>query len=131
MKIQVRSLAIAIAIAVPIAVTATANSSAAPINGTSIQAAVPAVTTDARYRVRRGYPYPSYWRYPTYNSYRGYPAYKSYRGYQTLAACGSHKPPLANMYLRDFSVPQSCARHSWGMFDGFGRSCRPVDVRFN
>jgi hypothetical protein len=50
----------------------------APINGTSIKAAVPAVTTDVRYRVRqdrgiRGvqrtpndYPYPSYWSYPTY-----------------------------------------------------------------
>jgi hypothetical protein len=44
MKIQVRSLAIALAIAVPIAVAATAKSSAAPINGTSIKAAVPAVT---------------------------------------------------------------------------------------
>jgi hypothetical protein len=65
MKIQVRGLAIALALAVPIAVAATTNSSAAPINGTSIKAAVPAVTTDVRYRVRRGY--------PTYNSY--YPAY--------------------------------------------------------
>ena len=53
MKIQVRSLAIALAIAVPIAVATTAKSSAAPINGTSIKAAVPAVTTDVRYRVRR------------------------------------------------------------------------------
>ena len=53
MKIQVRSLAIALAIAVPIAVATTAESSAAPINGTSIKAAVPAVTTDVRYRVRR------------------------------------------------------------------------------
>ena len=77
MKIQVRSLAIALAIAVPIAVTATAESSAAPINGTSIKAAAPAVTTDARYRVRRGDPYPSY---SGYNSYWGYPAYSSYWG---------------------------------------------------
>lgn len=53
MKIQVRSLAIALAIAVPIAVATTAESSAAPINGTSIKAAVPAATTDVRYRVRR------------------------------------------------------------------------------
>ena len=53
MKIQVRSLAIALAIAVPIAVATTAKSSAAPINGTSIKAAVPAATTDVRYRVRR------------------------------------------------------------------------------
>ena len=87
MKIQVRSLAIALAIAVPIAVATTAKSSAAPINGTSIKAAVPAVTTDVRYRVRRDrgtrgvqrtpndYPYPSYWGYPTYNSYWRYPTY--------------------------------------------------------
>ena len=54
-------LAIALAIAVPIAVAATAKSSAAPINGTSIKAAVPAVATDVRYRVRRDHPYPSYW----------------------------------------------------------------------
>jgi hypothetical protein len=81
MKIQVRSLAIALAIAVPIAVTATAKSSAAPINGTSIKAAVPAVTTDVRYQVRRGHPYTL--GYPTYNSYWGYPAYSSYRGYPT------------------------------------------------
>jgi len=71
MKFQVRSLAIALAIAVPIAVATTAKSSAAPINGTSIKAAVPAVTMDVRYRVRRDqgtrgvqrtpndYPYPS------------------------------------------------------------------------
>jgi hypothetical protein len=44
MKIQVRSRAIALAVAVPIAVDATATSSAAPINGTSIKAAVPAAT---------------------------------------------------------------------------------------
>ncbi len=49
------------------------NRSAAPMNGTSIKAAVPTVTTDVRYRVRRGY--------PTYNLYRGYPAYSSYWGY--------------------------------------------------
>ena len=95
MKIQVRSLAIALAIAVPIAVATTAESSAAPINGTSIKAAVPAVTTDVRYRVRRDrgtrgvqrtpndYPYPSYWGYPTYNSYWGYPTYNSYWRYPT------------------------------------------------
>ena len=80
MKIQVRSLAIALAIAVPIAVTATAKSSAAPINGMSIKAAVPAVTTDVRYQVRRGHPYPSYWGYPAYSSYWGYPTYNSYYG---------------------------------------------------
>jgi hypothetical protein len=57
LKIQVRSLAIALAIPVPIAVAATAKSSAAPINGTSIKAAIPAVT-DVRYQVRRGHPYP-------------------------------------------------------------------------
>ena len=79
MKIQVRSLAIA----VPIAVAATAKSSAAPINGTSIKATIPAVTTDVRYQVRRGHPYPSYWGYPTYNSYWGYPASSSYWGYPT------------------------------------------------
>ena len=92
MKIQVRSLAIALAIAVPIAVAATAKSSAAPINGTSIKAAAPAVTTDVRYQVRRGHHYPSYrdyptdnsdWGYPTYNSYWGYPTYNSYSGYPT------------------------------------------------
>ena len=86
MKIQVRSLAIALAIALPIAATATAKSSAAPINGTSIKAAVPAVTTDVRYRVRRGHPYPSYRGYPTYNSYSsyfGYPTYNSYWRYPT------------------------------------------------
>ena len=83
MKIQVRRLAIALAIAVPIAVAATAESSAAPINGTSIKAAVPAVTTDVRYRVRRGYPYPSYRGYPAYNSYWGYPTYNSYSSYPT------------------------------------------------
>ena len=90
MKIQVRSLAFALAVALPIAVGATAKSSAAPINGTSIKAAVPAVTTDVRYRARRGYPsywgypsYNSYWGYPTHNSYWGYPTYNSYWGYPT------------------------------------------------
>ena len=43
MKIQVRGPAIAIA------VPATTNSSAVSINGTSVKAAVPAVTTDVRY----------------------------------------------------------------------------------
>ncbi|MET4023782.1 hypothetical protein [Bradyrhizobium sp. S3.2.12] len=83
MTIQVRSLAIGLAIAVPIAVAATAKSSAAPINGTSIKAAVPAVTTNVRYWVRRGHPSPSYWGYPTYNSYWGYPSYSSYLIYPT------------------------------------------------
>lgn len=83
MKMQVRSLAIALAIAVPIAVTATAQSFAAPINGTSINAVVPAVTTDVRYQVRRGHSYSSYWGYPSYNSYWGYPAHSSYWGYPT------------------------------------------------
>jgi hypothetical protein len=84
MKIRVCSLAIALAIAVPIAVAATAKSSAAPINGTSIKAAVPAVTTDVRYRVRRGYPtYNSYRGYPAYSSYWGYPPYNSYWSYPT------------------------------------------------
>ena len=81
MKIQVPRLAIALAIAGPLAVAATAQSSAAPTNGMSIKAAVPAVTTDVRYRVRRDYPYPSYWGYPTYNSYWGYPTYNSYWSY--------------------------------------------------
>ena len=95
MKIQIRSLSIALAIAVPIAVATTAKSSAAPINGTSIKSAVPAVTTDVRYRVRRDrgthgvqrtpndYPYPSYWGYPTYNSYWSYPTYNSDWRYPT------------------------------------------------
>ena len=69
MTINVRGLAIAI----PVAVAATAESSAAPINGTSIKEAVPAATTDVRYRVRRGH--------PTDSSYRGYPTYDySYPG---------------------------------------------------
>ena len=65
MKIQVRRLAIALAIAGPFAVAATANSPAAPINGMSIKAAVPAVTTDVRYRAHRNDPYPSYLGYPS------------------------------------------------------------------
>ena len=86
-KIQVRRLAIALAIAGPLAVAATAKSSAAPINGMSIKAAVPAVTTDVRYRAHRNYPYPSYSDYPTYYSgyptyyYYGYPGYRTYSPY--------------------------------------------------
>ena len=87
MKIQVRSLAIALAIAGPLTVAATAESSAAPINGMSIKAAIPAPTTDVRYRANRDYPYASYWSYPTYYYY-GYPttfsyyyAYPNYRTY--------------------------------------------------
>jgi hypothetical protein len=92
MKSQVRGLAIALAIAGPLALAATAKSSAAPINGISIKAAAPVVTTDVRYRARRDYPYLldegyrtyySYEGYPTYNSYWGYPTYNAYRGYPT------------------------------------------------
>jgi hypothetical protein len=75
MTIQVPRLAIALAIAAPLAVASMAKSSAAPINGVSIKAAVPALTTDVRYWARRDYPYPSYYSYPTYNSYWGYPTY--------------------------------------------------------
>ena len=88
MQIQVRRLAIALPIGGPLAVAATAQSSAAPINGMSIKAAVPAVTTDVRYRVYRDYPYASYWSYPTYYYDYGYPttfsyyyAYPNYRTY--------------------------------------------------
>ena len=83
MKFQVGRLALALAIAGPLAVAATAKSSAAPINGMSLKSAVPAVTTDVRYWVRQGYPYPSYWGYPTYNSYSywGYPTYSTYWSY--------------------------------------------------
>ena len=77
MKIQVRRLAIALAIAGPLAVVATAKSSAAPINGMSIKAAVTAVTTDVRYRAYRDNRYPSDRGYPTYNNY-GYPDYSMY-----------------------------------------------------
>jgi hypothetical protein len=90
MKIQVRSLGIALAIAVPLAATATAKSSAAPINGTSIKAAIPAVTMNARYRVQRGYPYSSYRGYPSYNSYWGDPNYNSYWGYPTYNSYWSY-----------------------------------------
>ena len=85
MKTQVSRFAIAFANAVSLAVAATAKSSAAPINGMSIRAAAPAVTTDVRYRVRRDYSYPSYWGYPTYNSYWGYPTYNSYWSYPTYS----------------------------------------------
>jgi len=80
MKTQVCRLAIAFAIAGPLAVAATAKSSAAPINGMSIKTAVPAVTTNVRYRAYQDNPYPSYWGYPTYNY--GYPTY-NYNGYPT------------------------------------------------
>ena len=89
MKIQVRNLAIALAIAGPLTVAATAKSSAAPINGMSIKAAVRAPTTDVRYGANRDYPYASYRSYPTYYYY-GYPttfsfsyyyAYPNYRTY--------------------------------------------------
>ena len=79
---KIRTLAIALAIAGPLTVAATAKSSAAPINGMSIKAAVPALTTDVRYRANRDYPYTSYWGYPTYYYYYGYPTY-SYYGYPT------------------------------------------------
>ena len=46
----------------------------------SIKAAVPALTTDVRYRANRDYPYASYWGYPTY-SYYGYPGYGTYSPY--------------------------------------------------
>ncbi|MHC4042898.1 hypothetical protein [Bradyrhizobium sp. 23AC] len=81
MKTQVRTLAAALAIAVPIAIVSTAESSAAPINGTSIKAAVPTGTTDVRYR--RSHPFPQHWDYPAYYSSWGYPAYSSYWGYPT------------------------------------------------
>ena len=88
MKIQVSSLAIALAIAGPLTVAATAKSSAAPINGMSIKAAVPALTTDVRYRANRNYPYTSDWGYPTYYYY-GYPTYYggyyAYPGYRTYS----------------------------------------------
>jgi hypothetical protein len=61
-------------------VAATAKSSAAPINGISIKVAVPALTTDVRYRANRAYPYASYWGYPTYYDY-GYPTTSYYYAY--------------------------------------------------
>ena len=79
MKIRVRNLAIALAIAGPLTVAATAESSAAPIHRMSIKAAVPAPTTDVRYRANRDYPYASYWSYPTY--YYAYPNYRTYSPY--------------------------------------------------
>ena len=82
---NIRTLAIALAIAGPLTVAATAKSSAAPINGMSIKAAVPALTTDVRYRANRDHPYTSYWGYPTYYYY-GYPAYYYvYPGYQNYS----------------------------------------------
>jgi hypothetical protein len=88
MKIQVRSLAVALAIAGPLTVAATAQSTAAPINGMSIRAAVPALTTDVRYRANRDYPYASYWGYPTY--YYGYPTTSSY--YYAYPGYGTYSP---------------------------------------
>jgi hypothetical protein len=65
-------------------VAATARSSAVPINGTSIKAAAPAVTTDVRYRVRRRHPtHNSYWDYQAHSSYWDYPIYNSYWSYPT------------------------------------------------
>ena len=45
------------------------------------------MTTDVRYHVRRGHPYPSYWGY---NPYWGYPAYSSYWGYPTYDSYWSY-----------------------------------------
>ncbi|WP_342738649.1 hypothetical protein [Bradyrhizobium sp. B117] len=83
MKTQIRGLAAALAVAVSIAVVATADSSAAPINGTSIKAGVLTGMTEVRYRVRRSHPYPQHWSYPAFYSGWGYPAYGSYWGYPT------------------------------------------------
>jgi hypothetical protein len=80
MNIQVLRLAIALAIAGPLAMTAAAKSSAAPINGVSIKAAAPAVSTEVRYRQYRDYPYYSDWGYPTYYYY-GDPNYLTYSPY--------------------------------------------------
>jgi hypothetical protein len=109
LKIQVRSLAVALAIAVPMAV-ATAKSSAAPINGSSVKAAVPAVTTDVRYRVRRGHPYPPYWDYPAYNSY--YPPYNPYSGYPTYNAIPPITIPASLMAGGDAKAWQRAAPSS-------------------
>ena len=83
MKIQLRRLAIALAIASPLAVTAAAELSAAPMDGTSIKAAAPAVTTDVRYREYRDYPYSWDWGYPAYYYYgdRNYWTYSPYWSY--------------------------------------------------
>jgi len=90
MNIQIHRFTVAFAIAGSLAVAGTAKLSAAPINGSSIKAAVPAVTTEVRYRGRRDHPNPSYYNsynsysgYPTYDSYPGYSAYNSYWGYPT------------------------------------------------
>ncbi|MEY9161604.1 hypothetical protein [Bradyrhizobium japonicum] len=100
MKTQVRSLAIALAIAVPIGIAATAESSAAPINGTSMKAAALAVTTDVHYPVRRSHPHHPYPGYPTYNSYWGYPAYDSYRDHPTYGSYWEY--PTYNSYYRAY-----------------------------
>jgi hypothetical protein len=87
MKIQVRRLAIALAIASPLAMTAAAESSAAPINGVSIKAAAPAVSTEVRYRQYRDYPYSWDWGYPAYYYYGDRNAYYYYgdRNYWTYS----------------------------------------------
>ena len=77
MKIQVRRLAVALVVAGPLVMAGAAKSSAAPMNGTSIRAAAPAVTIDVRYRGYSDYPYASYWGYPTYYYY-GDPNYWTY-----------------------------------------------------
>src|ERR1700751_1133214 len=69
MKIQVRRLAVALVVAGPLVMAGAAKSSAAPMNGTSIKAAAPAVTIDVRYRGYSDYPYASYWGSPTYYYY--------------------------------------------------------------
>ena len=57
----------------------------APTGAEADKAAVPALTTDVRYRTYRDYPYASYWGYPTY-SYYGYPTYNyAYPGYRTYS----------------------------------------------
>jgi|ERR1700744_1664264 hypothetical protein len=90
MNIQVRRLVVALVIAGPLALATTAKSSAAPINGMSIKASVPAVTTNVRYRARRDYPYPSEGRYPTQYSYGVYPSYNSYWGYPAYNSYWNH-----------------------------------------
>ena len=90
MNIQVRRLVVALAISGPLALTATARSFAAPIHGMSIKAAVPAVTTNVRYRAHRDYPYPSEERYPTQYSYGVYPSYNSYWGYPAYNSYWNH-----------------------------------------
>ena len=80
MKIQFRRLAVALVVAGPLAMAGAATSSAAPVNGTSIKAAVPAATIDVRYRGYWDYPYASYWGYPAYYYYGG-PNYWTYSPY--------------------------------------------------